>query len=287
MSAREILASCQCPGVCFAGAIADLPSDRAQGFLRDRASFPAGSSSSPSPPSSTPSRRTRPQSSPAASTTTRPPVIVLAPAASRTSLTLSLCPSHAPPDAYLCRMDPHERSRPRVHRVQHPQQDVSRPSRTRRARPLTSACPSLYDMTLLSYLIAFGHFGSEVLIYRSAKLTGPVISPVIVACECPSPSVPSARAHPRATQPPRSCGCSVSTSTTSRSDHSIAYPPSSVHARVLAAHTRRNPCACSHVSPACLFASSHSSSHPSRHRSACNTSPVDPAHPVLVHPRSA
>ena len=41
-------------------------------------------------------------------------------------------------------------------------------------------------MTLLSYLIAFGHFGSEVLIYRSAQLTGPVISPVIVACECPS-----------------------------------------------------------------------------------------------------
>ncbi|KIP05018.1 hypothetical protein PHLGIDRAFT_92686 [Phlebiopsis gigantea 11061_1 CR5-6] len=40
---------------------------------------------------------------------------------------------------------------------------------------------SIYDMTLLSYLIAFGHFSSEILIFRTAKLTGAAISPVIVS----------------------------------------------------------------------------------------------------------
>ena len=41
---------------------------------------------------------------------------------------------------------------------------------------------SLYDMAFLSYLIAFGHFSSEILIFGSCKM-GPVISPVIVASE--------------------------------------------------------------------------------------------------------
>lgn len=41
---------------------------------------------------------------------------------------------------------------------------------------------SLYDMALLSYLIAFGHFSSEILIFGSCKM-GPVISPVIVSSE--------------------------------------------------------------------------------------------------------
>ncbi|KAI0026619.1 hypothetical protein K488DRAFT_65689, partial [Vararia minispora EC-137] len=39
----------------------------------------------------------------------------------------------------------------------------------------------VYDMTLFTYLIAFGHFGTEILVFRSAKLPGPVISPVIVS----------------------------------------------------------------------------------------------------------
>ncbi|KAF8656794.1 hypothetical protein AX16_002346 [Volvariella volvacea WC 439] len=40
---------------------------------------------------------------------------------------------------------------------------------------------TLYDMALLSYVFAFGHFASELLVFRSAKINGPVISPVIVA----------------------------------------------------------------------------------------------------------
>lgn len=40
---------------------------------------------------------------------------------------------------------------------------------------------TIYDMTLLSFLIAFGHFASEILIYRTAKVPGPALSPVIVA----------------------------------------------------------------------------------------------------------
>ena len=38
-------------------------------------------------------------------------------------------------------------------------------------------------MTLLSFLIAFGHFASEILIFRTAKLAPPVLSPVIVSSE--------------------------------------------------------------------------------------------------------
>ena len=41
---------------------------------------------------------------------------------------------------------------------------------------------SLYDMAFLSYLIAFGHFSSEILIFGSCKM-GAVISPVIVSSE--------------------------------------------------------------------------------------------------------
>jgi hypothetical protein len=39
----------------------------------------------------------------------------------------------------------------------------------------------VYDMALFTYLIAFGHFSSEILIFRTAKLPGPVLNPVIVA----------------------------------------------------------------------------------------------------------
>ncbi|KAJ7170615.1 Erg28-like protein [Mycena crocata] len=39
----------------------------------------------------------------------------------------------------------------------------------------------VYDMTLFTYLIAFGHFASELLIFRTATLNPGVISPVIVS----------------------------------------------------------------------------------------------------------
>ncbi|KAF8501610.1 Erg28-like protein [Russula emetica] len=40
---------------------------------------------------------------------------------------------------------------------------------------------AFYDMALLTYLFAFAHFSSEILIFRTAKISIPVLSPVIVA----------------------------------------------------------------------------------------------------------
>ncbi|TBU32500.1 Erg28-like protein [Dichomitus squalens] len=39
----------------------------------------------------------------------------------------------------------------------------------------------IYDIALFTYLFAFFHFGSEILIYRTAKIAAPVLSPVIVS----------------------------------------------------------------------------------------------------------
>ncbi|KAF9565229.1 Erg28-like protein [Agrocybe pediades] len=39
----------------------------------------------------------------------------------------------------------------------------------------------IYDMALISYLIAFGHFSSELLIFRTCKINPGVLSPVIVS----------------------------------------------------------------------------------------------------------
>jgi hypothetical protein len=36
-------------------------------------------------------------------------------------------------------------------------------------------------MALLTYLFAFAHFSSEILIFRTAKISIPVLSPVVVA----------------------------------------------------------------------------------------------------------
>ena len=36
-------------------------------------------------------------------------------------------------------------------------------------------------MALLTYLFAFAHFSSEILIFRTARISIPVLSPVIVA----------------------------------------------------------------------------------------------------------
>ncbi|KAG1887278.1 Erg28 like protein-domain-containing protein [Suillus subluteus] len=40
---------------------------------------------------------------------------------------------------------------------------------------------TIYDMALLTYLIAFGHFTSEICFFRTAKINLPVLSPVIVS----------------------------------------------------------------------------------------------------------
>ncbi|KAG1733623.1 Erg28 like protein-domain-containing protein [Suillus paluster] len=40
---------------------------------------------------------------------------------------------------------------------------------------------TIYDMALLSYLIAFGHFTSEICFFRTAKINGAALSPVIVS----------------------------------------------------------------------------------------------------------
>ncbi|GBE87809.1 Erg28-like protein [Sparassis latifolia] len=39
----------------------------------------------------------------------------------------------------------------------------------------------IYDMTIFSYLFAFAHFGSELLIFRTAKINVAVLSPVFVS----------------------------------------------------------------------------------------------------------
>ena len=39
----------------------------------------------------------------------------------------------------------------------------------------------IYDMALFTYLFAFFHFGSEILIFRTTKIGVPVLSPVIVS----------------------------------------------------------------------------------------------------------
>ncbi|KIK63116.1 hypothetical protein GYMLUDRAFT_41436 [Collybiopsis luxurians FD-317 M1] len=40
---------------------------------------------------------------------------------------------------------------------------------------------AVYDIAIFSYLIAFSHFTSELLIFKSCKLNGPVLSPFIVS----------------------------------------------------------------------------------------------------------
>ncbi|KAH9987322.1 Erg28-like protein [Russula compacta] len=40
---------------------------------------------------------------------------------------------------------------------------------------------AIYDMALLTYLFAFAHFSSEILIFRTARINIPVMTPVIVA----------------------------------------------------------------------------------------------------------
>ncbi len=43
---------------------------------------------------------------------------------------------------------------------------------------------SIYDMALLTYLIAFGHFFSEFLIFRTIKFGAGLLGPAIVSSTC-------------------------------------------------------------------------------------------------------
>lgn len=38
-------------------------------------------------------------------------------------------------------------------------------------------------MAMMTYLVAFAHFSSEIFIFRTARLTGPVMSTVIVSSQ--------------------------------------------------------------------------------------------------------
>ncbi|KAF8273270.1 Erg28-like protein [Lactarius quietus] len=40
---------------------------------------------------------------------------------------------------------------------------------------------AIYDITLLTYIFAFAHFSSEILIFRTARISIPVLPPVIVS----------------------------------------------------------------------------------------------------------
>lgn len=45
---------------------------------------------------------------------------------------------------------------------------------------------SIYDMAMLTYLIAFGHFFSEFLIFRTAKFGAGLLGPAVVSSRCMS-----------------------------------------------------------------------------------------------------
>lgn len=45
---------------------------------------------------------------------------------------------------------------------------------------------SVYDMAMLTYLIAFSHFFSEFLIFRTAKFGAGLLGPAIVSSRCTS-----------------------------------------------------------------------------------------------------
>jgi hypothetical protein len=86
--------------------------------------------------------------------------------------------SHSPPSPDLRSMDHHLRRGARLRRVPPQSKNVKKLS----AASVAYADPSsVYDMTLFTYLIAFGHFASELLIFRSATPNPGVISPVIVS----------------------------------------------------------------------------------------------------------
>lgn len=41
----------------------------------------------------------------------------------------------------------------------------------------------MYQLSLISYVLALGHFALELLVFRTASLGAGLISPLIVACE--------------------------------------------------------------------------------------------------------
>jgi Erg28 like protein len=45
----------------------------------------------------------------------------------------------------------------------------------------------IYDIAMWTYFIAFAHFASEVLIFRTANVKGPTVAPFLVASRYPDP----------------------------------------------------------------------------------------------------
>lgn len=41
----------------------------------------------------------------------------------------------------------------------------------------------LYDLAIISYILAFTHFGLEALVFRTAGFGAGLMSPIIVACK--------------------------------------------------------------------------------------------------------
>jgi len=89
--------------------------------------------------------------------------------------------SNSTPGTNVCSLDINISGRTGLCCVQYQQQNVG-------CSPCAKAImmnfvPDLriYDMALLTYLIAFGHFTSEICFFRTAKINLPVLSPVIVS----------------------------------------------------------------------------------------------------------
>jgi Erg28 like protein len=91
--------------------------------------------------------------------------------------------SHRSPSPNIWCLDSHVRCSSRICSVPHPRQDVCLSSTPPPPNGADSFCDSIYDMTLFTFLIAFGHFTSELLIFRTATINFGVLSPCIVASE--------------------------------------------------------------------------------------------------------
>ena len=44
---------------------------------------------------------------------------------------------------------------------------------------------SIYDLAYWSYIVAFLHYGSEILYYRTARIRGPAFAPCVVSSKLP------------------------------------------------------------------------------------------------------
>lgn len=96
--------------------------------------------------------------------------------------------SDSSPSPYLCRMDTSRQRRPILRRLLHFRQTVRANLLSTRAIHFTNPIfflfiyiYSIYDISLISYLLAFGHFTSELLIFGSVKLGAGSLSTFVVS----------------------------------------------------------------------------------------------------------